>query len=142
MLLYTDGFYFTNSNEGSYGPDEKIEIFVKSKSYVLFDHGKYFTELFDLDFGYELENRIPIFCKLKKIDKFDNGDNRPLTQEKYFLKFLSCDFSNELDNAKSFGFIFSYFDDQMDFREIVANNIIIKVCGFINNRNFCNFFFC
>jgi len=109
---------FTHSKEGSYGIGERIQYFGQfdQSDISLFERGDYFASIYNIDQpDGKIFGQISLSCNLQKIDQFENGLNRPLTQEQYFEHFLDCEVPmGDLTHEHMYALSLSFYDDDFD----------------------------
>ena len=86
---------FTHTREGSYGPGEDIEFHGKFDLADLDNLVNFDLSIFDQsDKRTNLANRKRLDCSIETLDRFENGEARPLTQENYFNHYFKDSVQN------------------------------------------------
>ena len=126
LSLITQGcgkIVFTHTKEGSYGPGETIQFYGRFSNADL-DEVRYSNRLNVFNTNgksSDLNNRAALDCTIELIDTFENGQARPLTQEKYLEHFFSCDPVAELEHGATYGLIFGYSSNGFHKEDVYSN---------------------
>ena len=131
LLKVSDGIpQFTNVKEGSYGVGEKIQFFGQftANDDNILKAGNFSVELFDIENrnSYRV-NQVPLSCTVAHVDRFENGEDRPLTQVKYFQRYLNCNVPSELVHDTQYGLDFIYYDFKNEYHHQLYHHVHFKV---------------
>ena len=122
---------FTHTKEGSYGNGEHIQFFGQffPDDIQMFERGDFFVSVFDTgQIENTMSNRIPLQCTLSTVDTFENGFNRPLTQQQYFQHYLDCEASyGGMVHEQTYGLVLEYYDTSFEFHEDIYGHVTFLV---------------